>query len=279
LASWVILSPLESRIKNKIEEIGVPLKKWDIQINRGILTGYNEAFIITTELKEELIRKSSKNAELIRPIFRGRDVKRYLAKFAGQWIINSHNGTKEKNVDPVDVKKDYPVLFEHLSKYKKELELRLDKGKHWSNLRNCAYLEELKKEKIIWIELTDHPNFYLDIEGYYINNTVFFMTGDRLPYILTFLNSKLCEWYFTKIATTSGAGTRRWIKIYVDQICIPEGPSKNAEDKLSLLGTQVQKQKLQGKDTSVLEKEIDMEIFNLFNLTNEEISFIEHSLL
>ena len=276
--SWVILNPTEDKIKNKIEKLGTPLKEWDVQINRGILTGLNEAFIIDTSIKNELVNKSPKSAEIIRPIFRGRDVKRYRAEFANNWIINTHNGIKEMGIKRIDAEKDYPVLFNHLKKYKKQLEERLDKGDHWTNLRNCAYLNDLENEKLVWIELTDHPNFYLDVDKYYINNTVFFMVGKRLPYILSFLNSKLCEWYFTKIAATSGAGTRRWIKIYVDQIRIPRDINAATENKLSRLAFQIQELKKLGKATSEIEKEVDDEIFGLFDLERNEINFIHNSL-
>lgn len=73
--SWVVLSEIEQRIKAKIEAVGVPLKDWDINIYRGILTGYNEAFIIDGKKKDELIAEDPKSAEIIRPILRGRDIK------------------------------------------------------------------------------------------------------------------------------------------------------------------------------------------------------------
>ena len=255
------------------------MKDWNTQIYRGILTGFNEAFIIDGATKDKLIASSSKNAEIIRPILRGRDVKRYSSSFADNWIINTHNGIKEKGVERINVINDFPIVFDHLYKYKKELEIRSDKGYHWTNLRNCAYLEDLEKNKIIWIELTDHPNFCLDTEGYYINNTIFFMIGERLPYILSVLNSKLCEWYFTKIAATSGAGTRRWIKMYVDQIRIPSDVDINIENKLSEYILKVQNFKNKGTETKEIEQEIDSEIFKLFNLTDEEIKFVSYSLL
>ena len=81
--SWVILSPIEQSIKRKIEAIGTPLKDWDINIYRGVLTGYNEAFIISTEKRNEILancqseEERQRTAELIRPILRGRDIKRY----------------------------------------------------------------------------------------------------------------------------------------------------------------------------------------------------------
>jgi adenine-specific DNA-methyltransferase len=268
------MSPIEARIKAKIEEIGVPLKEWDVRINYGIKTGFNEAFIIDEKTKDNLINKSPKSAEIIRPILRGRDIKKYKAEFAGYWLINAHNGIKSKNIKRIYVERDYPIIYEHLLKYKPQLVERLDKGEHWTNLRNCAYLEDLESEKLIWIELTDRPNFYFDIDGYYTNNTVFFMVGKHLPYILAFLNSMLCEWYFTKIAATSGAGTRRWIKMYIDQIRIPLGITEDVKDKLSKLALEIQELKKLKIETLELEDEINEIILNLFGLTHGEKEII-----
>ena len=112
--SWVILSPIEQSIKRKIEAVGTPLKDWDIQINYGIKTGFNDAFIINTEKRDEILANCQteeeriRTAELIRPILRGRDVKRYGYDWAGLWLINTHNGLKNKGIKPVDIN-DYPA--------------------------------------------------------------------------------------------------------------------------------------------------------------------------
>ena len=102
--SWVVLSPIEQNIKQKIESVGTPLKDWDIKIYRGVLTGYNDAFIISTEKRNEILfncqteEERLRTAELIRPILRGRDIKRYGYNWANLWLINTHNGIKEKNI-------------------------------------------------------------------------------------------------------------------------------------------------------------------------------------
>ena len=251
------------------------MKDWDIDIFRGVLTGYNDAFIINREKRDELIKADPKSAEIIRPILRGRDIKRYASNFADLWLINTHNGIKEKGLKPIQIE-NYQAIKIHLDKYYTELEKRADKGDTPYNLRNCAYMDDFSKQKIIWIELTDHANFCMDTEGYYLNNTVFFLIGDRLPYILSFLNSKLCEWYFGKIAATSGVGTRRWIKQYIEQICIPPSPSIRDEKVLRELVIEIQKRKKKGLDVSDLENQVDGVIFSLFNLSPDEVNFICH---
>lgn len=145
--SWVILSPIEQSIKRKIEAVGTPLKDWDIQINYGIKTGCNEAFIITTEKRNEILancqteEERARTEELIRPILRGRDIKRYGYNWAGLWLINAHNGIKGK-LERIHIE-EYPALKAHLDQFKHKLEERSDKGDTPYNLRNCAYL--LKK--------------------------------------------------------------------------------------------------------------------------------------
>ena len=204
---------------------------------------------------------------------RGRDIKRYEYRFADLWLINSHNGLKEQGVKPINID-SYPAIKNHLDQHYPELEKRADKGDTPYNLRNCAYMDDFSKQKIVWIELTDHANFCLDSEGYFVNNTVFFLTGDRLPYMLSFLNSKLCEWYFAKIAATSGVGTRRWIKQYIDQICVPHSISKKDEELLSGLAMKIQKEKRLGLDVGALENQIDEIIFGLFDLSADEVDCI-----
>ena len=266
-SSWVILSSIEQSIKRKIEEIGTPLKDWDVNIYRGILTGYNEAFIISGEKRTELLaaceteKERIRTDELIRPILRGRDIKRYNYEFADLWLINTHNGVKDKGVSGINID-DYPSIKMHLDKYWDNISVRADKGDTPYNLRNCAYMDDFNKQKIVWIELTDHPNFALDENGYFINNTVFFMTGENLKYILAFLNSKICEWYFDKICATSGVGTRRWIKMYIDQIRLPQVP----KDYMLNISTLVNL-----KD----ETSINLAFYDIFLLTQQEIEIVE----
>ena len=143
--SWVILSPIEQSIKQKIESVGTPLKDWDIKIYRGVLTGYNDAFIISTEKRDEILANCQtederlRTAELIRPILRGRDIKRYGYDWANLWIINTHNGIK--GVKPrIDIN-EYPAVKAHLDQYWDKISKRADKGDTPYNLRNCAYLD------------------------------------------------------------------------------------------------------------------------------------------
>src|SRR5690606_26862401 len=187
--SWIVLSEIEQQIKAKIEAIGTPLKDWDINIYRGILTGYNEAFIIDGNKKDELIASDPKSAEIIRPILRGRDIKRYSYDFADLWIINTHNGIKEKGLKRIEIE-DYPAIKNHLEQFLPQLKKRADKGDTPYNLRNCAYMEDFFRPKIIFQEMVQEPSFIIDNEGIYMClDTARIMTGEDLDVLLTVMNS------------------------------------------------------------------------------------------
>ena len=271
--SWVVLNGIEGRIKAKIEAAGTPLKEWDVQINYGIKTGYNEAFIIDESTKDKLLKESPKSVEIIRPILRGRDIKQFNPEFANLWLLNTHNGLSYRGIKPVDVQVEHPEIYKHLTAYQSVLETRGDKGKHWSNLRNCAYLDEFDKEKIMWIELTDQPKFALDTSGYFVNNTVFFMTGQSLAYLTGFLNSALCEWQLSKIAATSGVGTSRWFKVYVEQIRVPK-INLNSQEPIASMVKEIILATTSEARRNELKELIDHHIFKLFDLKSDEIEFI-----
>ena len=179
----MILSDIEQRIKTKIEAIGTPLKDWDIQINYGIKTGFNDAFIINGEKKAELIAQDPKSAEIIRPILRGRDIKRYGYEFADLYLINTHNGMKEKGIKRIDIE-DYPAVKAHLDTFYEQLEKRQDKGDTPYNLRNCAYIEDFSKHKIVYPNMTKFMPFLLDKKNFMTNQKCFIMTGEKLAYLI-----------------------------------------------------------------------------------------------
>lgn len=142
--AWVILTPIEQSIKRKIESVGTPLKDWDIQINYGIKTGFNEAFIISSEKRDEILancadeQERTRTENLIRPILRGRDIKRYGYKWSGLWLINTHNGVKGK-IERIRIE-DYPSVKAYLDQFWDKISTRSDKGDTPYNLRNCAYM-------------------------------------------------------------------------------------------------------------------------------------------
>lgn len=220
--SFLIANKQQLFVKNRVEEIGTPLKDWDVEIYRGILTGFNGAFIIPTDIKERLILEDPKNEKIIEPILRGRDIKKYKSNFENSWLINSHNGLRSEGIHAIDIVHDYPTIHDYLKTFGESIKTRSDQGNHWTNLRNCAYAGEFKKPKILWLEMSPRPNFSYYEQTLFVLNTAYILVGDNLKYILSILNSKLLDKYFSFIAADVRGKTRRYIKQYVEQLPIPQ---------------------------------------------------------
>ncbi len=253
-------------LKTKIEARGVPLKDWEVKIYRGILTGFNEAFIIDTATQEQLCKQDPRSADILKPILRGRDIKRYGYQWAGLWLIHSHNNP------PVNID-DYPAIKTHLDRYYPQLEKRLDKGVTPYNLRNCAYLQEFESEKVVWAEMTDGSCFAWDDTNILINQTGYFIPNAS-KYLFCLLNSKVIYGYFSNIATALGKGAFRWIKQFVEQIPIPQIPKTEQQPFITLVD-KILAAKARGVETSEWERQIDELVYQLYELTEVEIAVLE----
>uniref|UniRef100_UPI001F1E2D51 Eco57I restriction-modification methylase domain-containing protein n=1 Tax=Chryseobacterium sp. R2A-55 TaxID=2744445 RepID=UPI001F1E2D51 len=284
--SWVILSPIEQSIKRKIEAVGKPLKEWDIRINYGIKTGFNEAFIITGEKRRELIEQDPKSEEIIRPILRGRDIKKYSYEFGDLWLLYiPWHFPLEDNPNIIGASKDaevkfqneYPAIYKHLLSHKENL-LKRNKAEtgvryEWYALQRWGanYRDDLTSQKIIWGEISDKTKFCLDLHGNFMNEaTTFLMTGTSLPFLLGFLNSKLSEYLFSKIGTTTGVGTVRWKKFTIEQLPVPvlEEEQKNILEKLVL-------QIVLSNGGVEIERDINNKIYEFLHFSQDEVIFIE----
>jgi type I restriction-modification system DNA methylase subunit len=216
--SFSFCNSQEIDIKSKIESIGTALKDWNIKINYGIKTGFNEAFIIDKKKRDELVAKEPKSEEIIKPILRGRDIKRYSYEWAGLYLINSHNNP------PIDID-SYPAIKEHLDKFYIELEKRTDKGISPYHLRSCAYYDVFTKEKIVYSEIVQEPQFYLNGGKFlYGEATTFIMTGESLKYLIVLLHSKLITFAFKKFYMGTELGNKgfRYKKAFIEQLPIPK---------------------------------------------------------
>ena len=221
------MDAIEKGIKEKIEAIGTPLLEWDINIYRGILTGLNAAFIISGKKKDELIARDPKSAEIIRPILRGRDIKRYFYTNPDLWIINVHDGIKSKGVPRIKVE-DYPSVKEHLDKYYKKLSTRYDKGTTPYNLRSCEYLEEFFKQKIIYPCIMRYePSFTFDKDGAYFTYAPGnIITGNNLKYLIGYLCSKTYFFALRKYYMGGGIeGELKTNRILILPVPLPENNS------------------------------------------------------
>lgn len=294
----------EISIKEKIERIGKPLKEWEISINYGVKTGLNDAFIINKETRDMLINADFKNSEVIKPLLRGRDIKKYDINFAELYLINIHNGTKNK--DAININ-DYPKIKEWLDTFEPKLSKRSDKGKTPYNLRNCAYLDDFEKEKIVYAEMVQSPQFYYDKDGYNILNTAYLIVGKNLKYLIAFLNSNFITYAFKKYYSGGGLGKNglRYIRNFVEKL--PIKPYENEiylEDKVTeILATNkkisdykilLERAKSNKKYDEIidleklledsqllvqkLEYEINQDIYKIYGLTQKEIDFIEKNI-
>jgi adenine-specific DNA-methyltransferase len=306
--AWIVANDTYLNIRAKVDTQGEKLTDWDVSINRGVLTGYNDAFYIDEDTRNKLIEKDPKNDEIIVPMFRGRDLSAYYTDVANSYLINTHNGenimiehpTKDiiedaqgsrvkiagtwKKVNRIERGKgkyvrinrviaaiDYPSIYEHLSQYRAELEKRLDKGVDWSNLRNCAYLEEFEKPKIIYPNMTKFLPFMYDESGCFGNQKCYIMTGESLKYLLAFFNSKLFKYCFTTDFPELQGNTREINKVVFEQIKVKkisleaQAPFIEKVDKILAI-----KKENPAANTTQIEAEIDEMVFDLYALSQTE---------
>lgn len=277
-----------SALKAKIEHIGTPLKEWyGLNINYGIKTGYNEAFIITTEKRNEILAKCKDEAEkertakLIRKMLRGRDIKRYSYEWAGLWVIGTFPSLK------IDIEQ-YPALKQYLSQFLPRIEQSGEKGcrkktsnKWFETQDNIAYYEEFEKEKIVWNRISSDLCFSYDNQKNFILDSMFsitFYSNINLKYLIANLNSSISKFWIKNNAATLGDGIYG-AKIYIEKLPIPKINSKNEKlaNELVSLVDEILKAKEQDKNanTQELENKINSLVYKLYNLTEEEIKIIE----
>ncbi|MDY2623598.1 MAG: Eco57I restriction-modification methylase domain-containing protein [Alloprevotella sp.] len=278
---WVILSPIEQSIKRKIESVGTPLKDWDIQINYGVKTGCNEAFIISTEKRNEILSncqtedERKRTEELIRPILRGRDIKRYGYDWAGLYLIATFP-SRHYDIEQYPAVKNYLLSFgkERLEQTGKtyivngqKVKARKKTNNKWFETQDSiSYWEDYLKPKVMWKIIGCNINFYFDEKSYFCNNAVNIMIGDkgRLIQFVGLMNSKLFDWYLklTTEAEVQGGG----IQLYVTTL---EKTILKLDFPASL--TDLIYQKISG---FVGDDIIDKNIFDAYLLTQEEQQFI-----
>ncbi len=241
-------------------------------INYGIKTGFNDAFIIDNQTKEALIAEDPKSAEIIKPVLRGKDIQRFRAKWADMWIIDTHNGYDGVPAINID---DYPAVKTYLDGHYKQLEKRYDKGRTPYNLRNCAYHEDFTKEKLLWIELVNNGRFAYDNSGFYGEATTFLLTGESIKYLCAVLNAKLIRWFLENVAPTSGMGTLRWKKVYVERLPIPRITGSRQQHFSRLVDRALM---AKPGDREEIEADIDARVYQLYGLTPSEITEVEQRL-
>ena len=290
--SWVILSPIEQSIKRKIEAVGTPLKDWDIQINYGIKTGCNEAFIIDEAKRAEILENCHDAAErkrteqIIRPILRGRDIKRYAYEWAHLYIIATFPALH------LDIE-DYPAVKRYLLSFGKErleqtgkeyvlngqrIKARKKSNNEWFETQDTiGYMDDFAKPKIVWMDLSDVPTFAYDDNAQFANNTVYFLSGaTNTLFLLGYLNSKIAMYLFSQIGSTSGVGTTRWQAFTMERLLVPSAILAQQAPIIALVDRILAAKKADSAaDTSALEEEIDTLVYGFYDLTEAEIAVVE----
>lgn len=274
--AWIILNKTEKDILEKVEKFK-PLKDWNINIYRGILTGFNEAFIIDEETKNKLILEDKKSKEIIKPLLRGRDIKRYSYDFKNLYLICTFPALN-LNIS------DYPAIEKYLKSFGKRLEQSGEIGcrkktiHKWFEMQDTiAYYKEFDKPKIIYAETTISPNFYYDNENFIAEKTNFIMTGENLKYIMAVLSSKLGFYIFYNFYSeiTLGDVGFQYRKSSLEEFPIPEVDKKTEKEIINLVEKIIEGKK-KGIDTRELEGEIDKIVYTLYDLTIEEINIVEN---
>lgn len=272
--AWCIGTPTEQAIRNKMQTIGTPLKEWDVKINFGIKTGLNKAFIIDNATKERLVEEDPKSAEIIKPVLRGRDIKRYQANWAQLWLIDTHNGYSKVPAINID---EYPAVKHWLDKFYPQLAKQQDQGQPPYNLRYCAYHQLFDEGKIVWTDISKEGRFSYDDGGIYCEATAFMMIGNSIKYLCAVLNAKLIRWFLRQNSPQLGTEALRWKKVYVETIPIPKIPEESQRPFVQLVDRILKtKATPPSADTSKLEEEIDRLVYQLYNPTKSEIATMEN---
>ena len=285
--SWAILSEIEKSIKSKIDAVGTPLKDWDIQINFGIKTGFNDAFIIDSQTKDEILSKCTsayervRTTEIIRPILRGRDIKRYSYQYAGLYLISTFPA-KGYDIDDYPAVKDYLLKFgierleqtgkEHIINGERVKARKKTSNKWYETQDSISYWDLLSQPKIIWGEISDKSKFCIDLHGRYVPEaTTFMLSGENLIYLLAFLNCSVSEYLFSIIGTTTGVGTVRWKKYKILELPVPKSIPNDLYSQL----LEVCSQTIESSDNDSNESKINSIIYQVYGLSEDEIEFIE----
>ena len=289
---WSILSVGERCVLEKMRSKGTPLKNWDVKINYGIKTGYNHAFIIDAATKEALVAADPKSAEILKPVLRGRDIRRYRAKWAEQWLIIAKFGSYRQ------LPENYPAVHEHLKKHEKKLRARgqcrysrsgsrknpaadYDGQHHWLELDNNPkdeYLDTFAKEKLFWMDMSNIGRFAYSEAEMYCNDKGFIMTGESLKYLCAILNTTIIKLFIENTALTTGLGVVQWKKFAVERLPIPKISAARQKPFIELTDRILQaKATNPAADTSALEADIDHLVYQLYGLTTEEIAVVEGS--
>ena len=262
--------------KKRLEKNFQKLEDFDVAIKGGIKTGFNKAFLLSKSIYEEIIKKDKKYKKILMPVLDGKNITPWNIEWSNQYLIHSHNGNSRRSVKPINVKKDYPKIYEILIKYKTDLEKRSDQGDHWTNLRDCDYFDKFNQHKIIWSDISTEPSFYLDVENFYVLNNCYLMFGDNnlLRYLIGILNSNVFKYLFENFYSGGELGQKgfRYIKEFLTKVPIPKN-SKYQKDIIKLVD-QINKPGVSKNEFKKILKEMNILVEKTYSLSEKERELI-----
>ncbi len=280
---WAIVDPLKQSINHKIKSNAKQLSDWNIEVNRGVLTGYNKAFIIDKTKRDELVEQNPDNDKIIKPILRGRGIKKYLTIWEKDYIIATFPSLKVE-IDKYPSIKNYLESFcpkilqtgeEFINSEGKKDKTRKKTGNKWFETQDpIGFVDEFKKEKVIWKRIGSQLRFSYSNEELYCLDSTCIATGEKIKYLTGLLNSKVSHYQLFENAPKTGMGDLI-ISVQALEPLYVHYPDKEIENKIVNLVDQILTLKKQDKDTTVLEKQIDVMVFKLYELMYEEVLVVE----
>ncbi|MBT3368701.1 MAG: N-6 DNA methylase, partial [Nitrospina sp.] len=278
---WNLEPPEVLALMDKLREAGKPLGEYvEGRFYRGVLTGFNKAFVIDEKIREQLLAEDPKSDELIKPWVRGRDIKRWQVVWAGLYVINIPSSTnrqwpwseaKSEEKARVIFQESYSAVYQHLIQWEENLRKRDDQGKFWWELRSCAYHKEFEQPKIIWGNLATTPKFVIDYSASYVSAPANIIPINDL-YLLAILNTQLCRWVISLQAAVRSGGFLEFKPMYVGNISI--FPASTSQQASIIENVERILDDPQSSKVSALEQEIDARVAHLYNLTEEEYNLI-----
>lgn len=284
---WRLESSAVLQLLDKLRNAGTPLGEYvNGRFYYGIKTGFNEAFVVDRATRDRLIAEHPSSEEVLKPFLRGRDIKRWVVNFAEQYLITIESS--ENKLHPWSGKSNteaeiifsqiYPAIYQWLNQYQQQLIKRCDQGQYFWELKSCKYWQEFEQAKIIYPDIAQNPEFTIDANCLFLDCTLFFIP-DGTKYLLGVLNSKITQLFFPQICPKVRGKFMRFKSIYVEQIPIAK-PTDTQDACITELVSQIIniKSNNPNADTTALEKEVDIIVYELYGLTEEEIKIVESKL-
>ena len=282
---WTLERPETLSLLETLQNTGTPLEQAvDGQFYIGMITGYNDAFIIDTATRQRLIAEDVKSGEVIKPLFRGRDLRKWQTPASDLYLIAIASSANREW--PWSMAEDseaerifaetYPAIYQHLLVHREKLIPRDNQGKFYWELRACAYYADFEKPKIVYRRIAKSLDASYDTRGTFGIGTIYFIPTADLS-LLAILNSTLFDWYakhkFYAHNDPWAGGGLEFLTQYMENAPIAD---RNSEQKaqLSRWVEQILADPT-GDAVPALEHAIDELVYEVYGLTDAEIALIK----